>query len=83
MQCAQRRKRDLRCTDLETGAINRIELPCRQDRHHARRQLDVRELTRCAPLDSNTTRALPGQRVPAIVDYDILPDMGRMTARLP
>jgi hypothetical protein len=65
--------------NLETGAIDRIELPSRQDRHDARRQLDVHELARCAPLDLNATRPLPAQRMPAIVNNDILPDMGRMT----
>jgi hypothetical protein len=63
-------------------AIDRIELPRRQDPHDARRQLDVDELARCASLDLNTPRALPAQWMPAVVDDDILPDMGRMTARL-
>ena len=82
MQCAERRQRDLRGTDLEPRAIDYIELPCRQNRHDARRQLHVHELTRSAPLDLNATRALPIKRMPAIVDDDILPDMGRMSARL-
>ena len=30
----------------------------------------------------NTTHAPPVQRMPAILDHNILPDMGRMTARL-
>ena len=79
----QRRQRDLRRADLDAGAIDRVELPRRQDRHDARRQLDVHELTRRTPLALNATRAPPVQRMPAIVDDDILPDMGRMTARLP
>ena len=73
MQCAERRQRDLRGTDLEPRAIDHIELPCRQNRHDARRQLHVHELTRSAPLDLNATRALPIKRMPAIVDDDILP----------
>ena len=59
MQYAERRQRDLRRADLETGAIDRIELPRRQDRDDARRQLDVHELTRCSPLALNATRAPP------------------------
>jgi hypothetical protein len=43
---------------------------------------DVYELARRAPLDLNAARALPTQGMPAIMDGDILPDMGRMTARL-
>jgi hypothetical protein len=62
MQFAERRQRDLRGTDLEPRAIDHIELPCRQNRHDARRQLHVHELTRSAPLDLNATRALPIKR---------------------
>jgi hypothetical protein len=82
MQCAERRDRHLWCTDLEAGTIDRIDLPRRHDRHIARCQFDVYELARRAPLDLNAARASPTQRMPAIVDGDILPDMGRMTARL-
>jgi hypothetical protein len=82
MQCPERRQRHLWRANLETGAIDRIELPRRQDRHGARRQLHVHELARCAPLALNTTRAPSVQWMPAIVDDNILPDMGRMTARL-
>jgi hypothetical protein len=42
----------------------------------------VHQLTRCAPLALNTTHPLSVQRMPAIVDHNVLPDMGRMTARL-
>ena len=70
-----------RCT-VERLMQDRIEFPRRQDRHDARSQLDVHELARCAPFNLNATRALPVQRMPAIVDSNILPDMGRMTARL-
>jgi hypothetical protein len=82
MQRAERRQRHLWRTDLEAGTIDRIDLPRRHDRHIARRQLDVHELARRAPLDLNAARASPTQGMPAIVDGDILPDMGRMTARL-
>jgi hypothetical protein len=82
MQCAERRQRHLWCTDLEAGTIDGIDLPRRHDRHIARRQLDVYELARRAPLDLNAARALPTQGMPPIMDGDVLPDMGRMTARL-
>src|SRR5262245_40972725 len=42
----------------------------------------MHELTRSAPLTLNATHAPCVQRMPAIADDDILPDMGRMTARL-
>jgi hypothetical protein len=82
MQCAERRQRNLRGAHLETGAIDRVELPPRQYRHGARRQFHVHELTRTAPLALNAAHAPPIQWMPTIVDHDILPDMGRMTARL-
>ncbi len=83
MQCAERRQRDLRCTDLKTGAVDRVELPRRQNRHRARCQFHVHQLTRRAPLALNTTHPLSVQWMPAILDHHIPPDMGRMTARLP
>ena len=42
----------------------------------------MHQLTRCALLALNTTHPLSVQRMPAISDHNILPDMGRMTARL-
>src|SRR5262245_23742456 len=69
--------------DLQTGAIDRVKLPRRQNRHGAARQLHVHQLARGTPLALNTTYPLSAQRMPAISDHNILPDMGRMTARLP
>jgi hypothetical protein len=83
MQCAEGRQRDTRRTDLQAGAIDGVKLPRRQDRHSAGRQLHVHDITGYAPLALNTTHAPPVQRMPPIMDYDFLPDMGRMTARLP
>lgn len=40
----------------------------------------MHQLTRCAPLALNTTHPPSVQRMPAISDHNILPDMGRMTA---
>jgi hypothetical protein len=42
----------------------------------------MHELTRRTPLTLNATHRPPVQRMPAIMDDYILPDMGRMTARL-
>src|SRR5947199_7185870 len=36
-----------------------------------------------APLDILATKAAPIMCVPAIMDLELLPDMGRMTGRLP
>ena len=82
MEIAKRRQRGLRRTNLDAGAIHRVELPGRQDRHRARYQLDMHELTRCPSLTLDATRTAPVQRMPTIMDNYILPDMGRMDARL-
>ena len=37
-------------------------------------------LTACAPLDILTSNPASIQRVPAVMDLNFLPDMGRMTA---
>lgn len=82
MQGRERGQRDLRCPDLEAGAIDRVELPRRHDRDSARCQLDMDERARCPLLTHNAARTPPKQRMPRIVNNDILPDMGRMTVRL-
>jgi hypothetical protein len=41
----------------------------------------VHQIAGRAPLNLNATRGSSVQRMPAIVDNDIPPDMGRMTAR--
>jgi hypothetical protein len=43
----------------------------------------VNDITAGAPLDILATNASPIMCVPAIMDLDLLPDMGRMTGRLP
>jgi hypothetical protein len=66
----------------KTSAINWVELPGRHDRDNTGRQFDVHKLAGRSLLALNTTNSLPIKRMPTIVDYDIQPDMGRMTAQL-
>jgi hypothetical protein len=82
MQGGKRDRTDLRRSDFEAGTIDRVELPCRHDRDSARRQLDMDERACCALLAQNATCTPPKQRMPRVVDNNILPDMGRMTVRL-
>ena len=49
---------------------------------HAGRYLDVNDLAAGAPLNILASNTTPIECVPAIVDLDLLPDMGRMTGRL-
>jgi len=59
-----------------------IELPRGNHRDYARRQFDVCDRARATLLHQNATRALAEERMPAIVNNHILPDMGTMTAQL-
>ena len=81
-QGKQRREGRPRRADLEAGTPHRIELPGGNHRDDAGCQLDVRDLAGGAPLTQYAMHLPTVKRVPAIVDDDILPDMGTMTPRL-
>jgi hypothetical protein len=42
----------------------------------------VNDIAAGAPLDILAANAAPIECVPSIMDFDLLPDMGRMTGRL-
>jgi hypothetical protein len=74
----QRRQGRTRRADLHADASRYVEHPCGQDRHDAGQHLDVDEPARLAvvgPLDPDATAE---QRMPAVMDDSVLPDMGRM-----
>ena len=83
MQLNQRRYRDARRAEPHSGAGDRIKHPCRHHDDYAGRYLDVNNLAADAPLNILASNATPIECVPAIMDLDLLPDMGRMTGRLP
>ena len=68
-----------RRAELHPGAGDRIEHPRRNDRDHAWRHLDVHETTGETILAVVPPDAPPVQRMPAVVDDGLLPDIGRMT----
>ena len=75
MQC---RKGHARRADRHPDAGRGVEHPCRHHRHDAGQHLDVDKPTCLAvvgPLDPDATAE---QRMPAIVDDSVGPDMGRM-----
>src|SRR3954462_8296902 len=72
---------DARRSDLHAGAGHRVEHPGRHGRDHAGGRLDVGDLTGGMPLTGLKPDTAPVLRVPAIVDEDFLPDMGRITPR--
>ena len=79
VQISQRRHRHARRAELHPGAGDRVEHPRRHDRDHAGGHLDVHEATGEAILAVVPPDAPPVQRMPAVVNHDLLPDMGRMT----
>jgi hypothetical protein len=82
MQLNQRRYRDARRAEIHSGAGDGIEHPCRHHDDYAGRYLDMNHLAVGALLSILTSNATPIECVPAIMDLNVLPDMGRMTARL-
>jgi hypothetical protein len=83
MQISEGRYRDPRRTDRHAGAGGGIKYPCRHHDDHAGRHLDVSDLATSAPFYILVPNAAPIECVPAIMDLDLVPDMGRMTERLP
>jgi hypothetical protein len=82
MQLNQRRYRDARRTEAHSGAGDGIEHPGRHHDDHAGRDLDVNDLATGTLLDILASNATPIECVPAIMDLDLMPDMGRMIGRL-
>jgi hypothetical protein len=82
MQLSQRRQGHARRAKGHPGAGGRIEHPRGHDDDHAGRRFDVNDLAAGAPLGVLAAQAPPIECVPAVTNFDFLPDMGRMTARL-
>jgi hypothetical protein len=83
MKLDQRCLRHARGPKRHAGAGGGIQNPRRGHDDDARRRLEVdngARYTLLAALASDTT---PVEGVPAIVDLDFLPDMGRMAGRSP
>ena len=83
MQLNQCRQRHARRAEPHPGAGDRIQDPrCGHD-DHAGRRLEVDNSAGFTLLAALAPDAVAIQGVPAIMDLDLLPDMGRMTRRLP
>jgi hypothetical protein len=83
MQFSQGRDCHPRRPQLHPGTSGGIKHPCRDDHDVARRHLDMNNLAAGAPLDVLASNSPPIQRMPAVMNLNLLPDMGRMTVRLP
>jgi hypothetical protein len=79
MQFSQGRYRHPRRTQLHPRTSGGVEHPYRYDQDVAGSHLDMNNFTNCTPLDILSPNPAPIQRVPAVMDLNFLPDMGRMT----
>jgi hypothetical protein len=80
MKVAQRRYRHAwRADRCHAGADDRIQHPRGDGRDHARHRLDVNKPTGKALLTVLPPDTAPMERVPAVMNLNFLPDMGRMT----
>jgi hypothetical protein len=80
MHVDQCRHCDAWCPDLHACADGGVQHPRRENNNHAVRYLDVNKPAAGTLFTVLWSESAPVQRVPAITDFDFLPDMGRMTA---
>ena len=83
MQFDERVHRHSAGADLHACARDRIEHPRRHNRDDAGLRFDLHEPPGETLLAAAEANATPVERMPAVMDHDVLPDMGRMTRRLP
>lgn len=69
---------DARRADCHPGANHRIEHPTGDGYHDAGRPLHLKELTRRSLLHPTHSNLAAEITVPPIMDFQLLPDMGRM-----
>jgi hypothetical protein len=82
MQFDERVHRHPAGADLHACARDRIEHPRRDNRDDAGLRFDLHEPPGDTLLAAAEANATPVEGMPAIMDHDFLPDMGRMTRRL-
>jgi hypothetical protein len=72
------RQRCSRRPDVHPDAAGRVEHPGRHHRHDAGRHLDVDEPARGPVLAMLCPEPTVVQRMPTVMNNDVLPDMGRL-----
>jgi hypothetical protein len=77
MKIRERRRYPWRA-ELHACAGHGVQHPSGQDDDHAGRRLDMDETSGLAILAALPTQALAVKRMPAVMNHDFLPDMGRM-----
>jgi hypothetical protein len=82
MQVQEGARRNTRRADLHPNARGPIQHPGRHHDDHTGRRLNMNELTSAPSFTVKPPNTPPMQRMPAIMDFDFLPDMGRMNGTL-
>lgn len=80
MQVTQGIYRDLRHAERHAGTNAGIQHPVWQCCYDPRLDLNMNDATGSAPLAVMGICASPVERMPAVVNFNFAPDMGRMTA---
>jgi hypothetical protein len=83
MQSTKRRYSDPRLARFHGRTHSRIQHPLRNYPHYAWISLDVNYATAAALLDVPDLDAATIQRMPTILNFNFLPDMGRMNGQWP
>ena len=78
-QSGKCRNGDLRFPQFHSGAGRCVKHPRSHNDNYTRRDFDVNDLTCGALLTALAAKAAAVQRVPAVENFNFLPDMGRMT----
>ena len=76
-------QRHARRPEFHAGTCRRVKHPRRDHREDARQDLDMHEMPRPALVDALDPQTPAEKRMPAVVNHNNLPDMGRMNGRWP
>lgn len=79
MQLNQCLDRDSRGSEPHPGADGGVEHPRRHHNNLAGRHFHVNDIAAGAPLSVMASEPPSVERVPSVMNLDLLPDMGRMT----
>jgi hypothetical protein len=82
VQIAQRHHGDSRVTKLHGRTRGSIQHPPGNHLDRTASSIDVDYSASAALLNTSNLDAVPIQRVPSIMDFNFLPDMGRMNGAL-
>jgi hypothetical protein len=83
VQIAQGRYADARLVEKQSGARGGIQHPFGYDLNLAVARIDMDDPASAAPLNISNLDATAKQRMPTIMDFNFLPDMGRMIGNWP